>query len=158
MQNNPDRRRKLSGIAVREKTWDLEDLKDRQRVAVQRFETAATAASELEREIENTQGQLTRALNGERSLDLGTIQATRVYITERSSLHKQYVAELRHAAHQASEADVQVRHAALTVRALERVHDRAHREVRQNTVKRLSELDIELWLQSAINAAGEDDD
>lgn len=156
MQHNPTRRGKLTGLVMQEKNWDLETLKDRQRAAAERFKSAATAASELAQEIENTQGQLSRALNGECALDLGTIQATRAYIVERSNLHKQYVAELRRAEQRASHADIQVRHAALTVRALERVKDRADAEVQRVTETRLQELDIDLWLQSAL--AGDNDD
>ncbi len=156
MRDDPNRRSKLTGLAVQEKTWDLEHLKVRQRAAVERFETAATAADEVAREIENTHGQLSRALNGESVLDLGTIQATRAYLAERSNLHKQCVAELRGAAQQASQADIQVRHATLSVRALERVKGRADRTIREIMEMRLQELDIELWMQSAL--AGESDD
>ena len=156
MDRKSARRSKLTGLAVQEKSWDLQALRDRQRLAAEQFETAATAASELAREIEDTQGQLSATLNGERPMDLDSIQATRAWIADRSSLHKQYVAELRRAAHQASQAEIQVRHAALTVRALERVKDRADREVRKSVVLRTQELDIELWLQRALH--GEEDD
>ena len=51
MDRKSARRSKLTGLAMQEKNWDLQTLRDRQRLAAERFETAATAASELAREI-----------------------------------------------------------------------------------------------------------
>lgn len=156
MKQDPARRSKLANFAIQEKNWKLEQLKSRQRAASERYASAATAANELARKIDQSQEELNRALNDETALDLDTIQSARAYLFQCHDLQQEYNANLRNAAVQAAQADVDVRHAALTVRALEQVKGRADQEVRRALETRSQESDIELWMQSALNGDGDD--
>ncbi len=154
MNSDPVQKKKMTDVAVQSENWRLQDLRVCYRAAEERRQSIADKADALAREIDDTQSRLSFALNG--TVDLQAMQATSAYVLERSELHKRVVKELRAAASQASESDVQVRHAALTVRALERVRTRAETDIRDALEKRLQELDVEHWVQSSLSGDSDD--
>lgn len=149
MNKNPARRSRLTELAAKRQSWDLEDLKAKQRLALDAFEKAEKAVEEVAEDISRAEQHLGRVMSGQCSLNLAEIEAIRIYMSEQQSRYKKFLANFRRASIIADQANSRVKHAALAVRALGNVKHKADTEVLALSEQDLLEQNMELWLQRA---------
>ena len=150
MTINQTRRSRLLGLFARRQTWELEDIKERNRLTTAALAAADKAEKEMQSQVEQTESLLYRAISGKLNMDLTTVQTIREYLGEQYHLHKQCTAEQQRAAQRASQVETQLKQASLTIKALETVKDNLDGEIKCQLEKRLLAQNLELWLQHLV--------
>lgn len=147
MTDQHERRSRLMQYKIKEKSWDLEDLKKHNRIAKDALAQADKALNEVDNAIGETEDVIRQALCGRIDLDLEVVETARQYLTLQQALREQRLMEQQQATQKMDQAETQLKHAALYVKALEQIKGKSDREISRVRENKLSEQIAELWLQ-----------
>lgn len=147
MTNDHERRSRLMRFKIKQKSWDLEDLKKQNRNAKETLAEADEALNEVEHVIGQTEDVIRQAFLGRPDLDLQVVQSARHYLAEQQALRKQRFKEQQRAAQKLDQAESRLKQAALYVKALEQIKAKSDREIGRVQENQISEQLAELWLQ-----------
>lgn len=147
MTANHERRSRLVGFTIKQHSWDLEALKDRNRTALDQLAQANKKLHEIEALIEQSEKTIRRAMDGESSLDLVAIQSARQFLADQQGLRKGNLMEQQRATQRARQAETRLKEAKLYIKALKQVKAKSDRASKQAQEKRADEQNAELWMQ-----------
>ncbi|MEE8058564.1 MAG: hypothetical protein V3T17_12115 [Pseudomonadales bacterium] len=150
MSINHKRRSRLVGLSARKESWDIETLKEQNRVAMQALVDLEKAVQQVATDIEQSENLLCCAMTGQLNLDVSTLQSTRIYLAEQHGIYKQRKTEWRRAEQRAKQAELQLKQATLTIKALERVKASSDQIISREQQTHIQEDNVELWLQHAM--------
>jgi len=135
------------GFSIKRGSWDLEDLKERHRLAREELDRADEALKVVEANIAQAEKLIFSAINGEENLDLHVLQMARSFLEDEQKLRKSRYAEWQRADLRSRQSEHQLKQAALYIEALKQVKDKSDREISQALEKSQNDQNIELWLQ-----------
>ena len=143
------RRSRLVGLSVRQQSWELEALKERNSQAATALQVANEALQTTESEISATESTLREMMQGDTVFNITAVQNTQGYLVEQQEKGKALRSDAKRAAQRAEQAEQQLKYASLTIKALEQVKDTSDRIISREQEKRLLEENVELWIQRA---------
>jgi DNA repair photolyase len=147
MTINHQRRSRLMQLEIKQRSWDLEALKKRNRDAKDALTKAKASLRQIEASIEAAEQTIRQAFQGQLNLDLETISAARQYLTEQLGLRTRRAMEQQRAAQKVDLAESRLKQTALYVKALEQIKAVSDKEIHRIEENRMAEHHAELWYQ-----------
>ena len=141
------RRSHVIGLTVRQRSWDLESLRERNQIATDALVTADAAVKAVELEINEAESALYRAMRGDISFDVTAMQSVREYLMEQYEKRNQCQSEQKCATQHAEKIEQQLKHLSLTIKALQQVKENADSALTRKQEHRELERSMELWMQ-----------
>jgi hypothetical protein len=147
MTINHERRSKLVGFTIRQHSWELETLQDRNRRMAVALAQINEELRQIEMVIQQTESRIRRTLAGESSMDLVALQTARQFLAELQEHRRGKTLEQQRTAQRARKAEIQLKEATLYVKALKQIKATSDKEVWAAQEKKMAEQNAELWLQ-----------
>jgi hypothetical protein len=147
MSKQHEKRSRLVGVTIRQESWNLENLRNRHRQALDELTKTKNALREVDVLIEQTEKAICRAMEGDEGLDLLAIQSARQFLQEQRNLRKLRHSENQRATQKEVYLEAQLLETALYVKGLQQVKAISDKAVNIAKEKQETEQNTELWVQ-----------
>jgi cysteinyl-tRNA synthetase len=147
MTINHQRRSRLMQLGIKQQSWELEELKKRNRDAKDALTKAKDSLRRIEASIKEAEQTIRQAFQGQLNLELEAISAARQYLTEQQGLRIRQAMEQQRAAQTVDLAETRLKQTALYIKALEQIKAVSDKEIDRIEENRMAEHHAELWYQ-----------
>jgi cysteinyl-tRNA synthetase len=134
-------------LEIKQQSWELEELKRRNRDAKDALAKANESLHKIEASIKEAEQTIRQALQGQLNLELEAMSAARQYVTEQLGFRIKRAMEQRRAAQTVDLAEIRLKQTALNVKALEQIKAASDKEIDRIEENRMAEHHAELWYQ-----------